>query len=86
MVAPGWPPSEVEGAPGIPAITRENETGLIYLPLHQFTRVRNPMDPNAGRYGADFRGAATGDIQLQYGVADATGITMDVVMERYTLA
>lgn len=85
MVAPSWPPSEQDGTNGVPSILRENEPGLIYLPLHQYTRVRNAGDLNAARYGADFRQAATGDIQLQYGVADATGITMDVVLERYTL-
>lgn len=60
-----------------------SDSGLIYVPIHQFTAAKNPGLGNL--YGADLRGAATGDLKLKYGVSDATGVTMDVVYRRYQL-
>lgn len=77
---------EIGGAPasddvtvGVPAITQEADRGLVFLPLHKFANRGHAL------YGVDLRSVATGDLQLRYGVANATTVTMDVVYRRYQL-
>ncbi len=55
------------------------DSGLVSLPLHQFAKRGHPL------YGIDMRGANSGDLRLNYGVNDATGITMDAAYRRYQL-
>lgn len=69
-------------AAGVPVLTHVSDEGLIWLPMHTYTRFRGSGHP---LYGADMRNVATGDLQLRYGVADATGVTMDVVYRKYKL-
>lgn len=54
-------------------------SGLIWLPVADFAVRGHPV------YGVDMRRVATGDLQLRYGVSDATGVTMDVVYRKYSL-
>jgi len=73
---------DVNVANGAPAVTQVSDEGLIWVPVHQYAWPQNGGHP---LYGADLRNVATGDLQLRYGVADATGVTMDVVYGKYKL-
>ncbi len=55
------------------------DSGLVWLPLYKFATKGHPL------YGVNLQNVATGDLQLRYGVSDATGVTMDVVYRRYQL-
>lgn len=68
------------GTAGTPTIAEGVNSGLIWLPLADLADVRGGGDP---KYGVDMRELTTGDLQLRYGVADATGVTEDVVMRKY---
>jgi len=65
----------------VPAITEDHDAGLLWVPLVPY--VRPPQGHE--HYGADLRGLTTGDLSMEYGVNDATGISMPVVYHRYTL-
>ncbi len=81
----GWPPTDnistamtaLTGTPGVPAITASADSGLIWLPVHKFAWGGDPL------YGADLRNISTGNLKLQYGISDATGVTMDIVYRKY---
>ena len=64
---------------GVPQVTNWPSSGLYYLPLHQFAVKGHPL------YGVDLRNVATGDLQMRYGVSDATGVTLDVLYRKYEL-
>lgn len=76
----GWPPSEdVRGTLGNLVVTHVADEGLVYLPLHRFATGGHP------KYGADLTGLGTGDLQLRYGVANATTVTLDMLYTKYKL-
>lgn len=83
----GWPPSDnvstamtaLTGTPGVPAITAPADSGLVWLPLYKYALKGHPV------YGVDLRSVASGDLKLQYGVSDATGVTMDIAYRKYEL-
>lgn len=55
------------------------DKGLVWLQLADYATKGNAL------YGADLRNVNTGDLQLRYGVDDATGIEMHVVYRKYEL-
>lgn len=66
-----------------PTIDSDHDAGLFWIPVHQYAD-----DPRRGGhplYGADLRGMGQGDVTLEYGVDDATGVTMPIVYHRYSL-
>ena len=65
----------------VPVLTEDRDVGLLWVPLVPY--VRPPQGHE--HYGADLKGLSTGDLSMEYGVNDATGVTMDVVYHRYTL-
>lgn len=79
----GWPPTDnistamtaLSGTPAVPEITATSDAGLIYLPVYRY--VGHP------EYGVDLQKADTGALRLRYGVSDATGVTLDIVYEKY---
>ncbi len=81
----GWPPTDnvstamtaLTGTAGVPSILGVTDSGLVPIRLFEFTGA-HPL------YGLDLRNVATGDYQLQYGVSDATGVTLDIVYEKYS--
>ena len=83
----GYPPSDnvstamtaATGTAGVPALTSPSDSGLVWLPLYKFAPRGHPI------YGVDLRAVASGDLKLQYGVSDATGVTMDVAYQKYAL-
>ncbi|MCL5111245.1 MAG: hypothetical protein M1401_20695 [Chloroflexi bacterium] len=64
------------GSPGVPDITHAIDSGLVPIYLYQFQGAHP-------QYGIDLQKNAAGDYQLQWGVSDATGVTVDVVHEKY---
>lgn len=64
---------------GVPAWTGVDDQGLVYMPVHTQANTGHPL------YGADLRGLATGDLQLQYGVASVSTVTFDVLYFKYQL-
>ena len=75
----GAPASDNNVTLGVPALGDVADEGLVWLPLHKFATRGHSL------YGVDLRKVATGDLQLRYGVADATGVTLDMVYERFQL-
>lgn len=83
----GWPPTDnvstamtaLTGTAGVPEITAPADSGLVYLPLYKYALRGHPV------YGVDMRQVATGDLKLQYGISDATGVTMDIAYRKYKL-
>lgn len=83
----GWPSSDnvstamtaLTGTAGVPEITGPADSGLVWLPLYKYATKGHPF------YGVDLRSVASGDLKLQYGVSDATGVTMDVAYRKYEL-
>lgn len=76
----GWPPSDNNSTLGVPAVPQVADEGLVPLPVHHFVNPAKGGDPV---YGLDLRNVNTGDLKLKWGVADATGVTLDVVFEKY---
>ena len=70
----------VSATNGVPVVTQGVNSGLVWLPLHKFGKVRGRGHP---LYGVDLTHVATGDLQLRYGVSDATGVTLDVFYRKY---
>lgn len=68
----GTPAVNVVGGPA-------SDSGLLPIDL---TKVAYRGHPD---YGVDMRSVATGDLQLRYGVSDATGVAMHVFYQRYQL-
>jgi hypothetical protein len=75
----GWPPTDNATTLGVPALTHGHDRGLHAVVLADYSDKADP------HYGLDLRGVSTGGVQIRYGVVDATGITMDVVYERYKI-
>jgi hypothetical protein len=83
----GWPPSDnistamtaATGTVAVPSVLAPADSGLYWIPLHQFATRGHPL------YGVDLRRVATGDLQARYGVSDATGVTLDMVYRKYQL-
>ncbi len=73
------PPSDDNSTLGAPAVTAVADEGLFQFRLADYTTKVHPL------YGADMRGIATGDIRMDMGVNDATGIALDVLYQRYEL-
>lgn len=68
------------GTNAVPVLTEGINSGVIWLPLNEFADVRGGGHP---LYGIDLRTLTSGDIQLRYGIGDATGVTEDVLMRKY---
>lgn len=68
---------------GTPATITVNgnakDAGLVWLPIYKFAAKGHPL------YGVNLQNVATGDLQLRFGVSDATGVTMDILYRRYQL-
>ncbi len=85
----GWVPTDnvstamtaLTGTAGVPEITAPSDSGLVWMDLTKHLRSGkgHPL------YGADMRHLATGDLRLEYGVSDATGVTLDVLYRKYQL-
>lgn len=67
------------GTTVVPTIGQGVDSGLVWVPFNDFANKANPL------YGVDLRTVATGDLKFNYGVSDATGVTLDVVHRRYEL-
>lgn len=72
-------PSDNNATLGVPAWTDSYDEGLVFLHLSEYSNRVHQL------YGADLRKVATGDVRLDWGVADATGIALDVLYQRYEL-
>ena len=79
----GWVPTDdsPDGTLGVPSVLQGRDSGLVHFPIARYIDPRRPM----AEYGADLRQLATGDLQLNQGVEDATGINMFVLMRKYNL-
>jgi hypothetical protein len=74
----GWPPSDDNITLGIPSINALSDFGVIHVPMWQlFSKTGSP-------YGADLRNVNTGDLQIGYGVGNATTVTWNLLFRRYT--
>ncbi len=73
------PSEDPAGTLGTLTIVPVTDEGIVWLPLHHQASRGHPL------YGVDLRQVATGDLQLRYGVDDATGVTFDVVHTKYVL-
>lgn len=69
------------GTVGTPSLNATVDAGLVFLPLYKLATkaAAHPL------YGVDMRSVATGDLRLQYGVANATAIEMLAIYQRYYL-
>ncbi len=76
-IGQGWPASDDNSTLVTPSVAKNADEGLVYLPGDLLSPTGHPV------YGAYMGDVATGDIQLRYGVDDATGITLDVVSVKY---
>lgn len=66
-------------APGVMSVTGNQDVGLVYIPFWlQANAAQNP-------YGADLRAATTGNLQLQFGVDNATSVTCRILYKKYQL-
>ena len=74
----GWPPDDDNITLGIPSIAAASDFGIIHIPMWQlFSKTGSP-------YGADLRNVNTGDLQIGYGVNNATSVTWNMLFRRYT--
>ncbi len=63
--------------PGKPDILHGSDAGLVWIPMEMFAWNGDPM------YGADLRGIGIGDLQLKYGVNNATTTAATVLTRKY---
>ncbi len=75
------PPTD-GGTPGVPAIGANREAGIIDLPVWLYGRPERNADP---AYGLNLINMNTGDLRLEYGVADAVGVGFHVLYQRYEM-
>jgi hypothetical protein len=73
-----WPPADINASALMtPGVNANKDEGIFYLPTDLLAAMGHPV------YGANLAQAATGDLQLRYGVANATTVTFDVLTEKY---
>lgn len=74
-------PSDNGSTLGVPtvAMAQGSDEGLVFFRLVDLSNRVNPL------YGADLRRINTGDLRLDYGVNDATGIAFNLLYQRYEL-
>ncbi len=71
---------DLNGTIGVPVLTGlVDAEGLVNFPLHRLSDTVHPL------FGANMNRVNTGDLRLDYGVADATGIQLDILFKRYEL-
>lgn len=76
-----WPPTSNPSAtnPAQIVINEQSYMGILWLPLHQQVVGGHPL------YGVDLRNVATGDLQINYEVLNASGVNLYVVHGKYQL-
>lgn len=72
---------DLGGTVGSLAITPVTDVGLVYLPLYKWVQHKG----GNSLWGADLRGIGSGDLQLQYGVSNATSVTLNIFYRKYEL-
>lgn len=73
-----WPPNDSNlTALMTPSVAKNADEGLVYLPTDLLAPMGHPV------YGARLSAAASGDLQLRYGIANATTVTLDLLTEKY---
>lgn len=69
---------------GVPTVSSEGNVGVAHLPLVRLLPTNK--SPDEALYGLDLRGAGEGDVQLAYGIANATNLSIWQLLRQYDLA